>query len=129
MNYQRITPRARLGTTGLSVEHDLTAGDCCVIFPPDRVATVTVSVHWGSEFNAHYKIETTCNQADYVQESLDSDEPRHAVYWDNVYGDDFTMATQGSITICNAVTAIKVTSVNDASDTNPAQVINVCFVG
>lgn len=129
MNYHRLTPRARLGTTGVSVEYDLAAGETCVLFPPDRVATITIATHWEAGKDAHAIIETTCNSADNVQAALDDKAGARAVYWDNVYGENFQLSTQGSITVCNAVTAIRVTSVRRDEDTNAADTINVCFVG
>ena len=49
MNYGRIAPRSRNGTTGLSEEKDLQAGEAVWISPPDRVAAITVAVHITSD--------------------------------------------------------------------------------
>ena len=45
MSYGRVTPRARIGTTGVSEEMDVGAGEGVWINPPDRVAAITVAVH------------------------------------------------------------------------------------
>ena len=40
MSYGRVTPRARIGTTGVSEEMDVGAGEGVWISPPDRVAAI-----------------------------------------------------------------------------------------
>lgn len=131
MGNNRVIPRARQGTTGLSQEHDLQKGESCYIIPPDRVAEINIGVHWGAG-TAKYKIETTGNLVDYVDESFSASGGTHTVYWDNLFGynadgSDIVMAEEVSINIINTVTAIRVTNLSDENDTGGA--LNVWFVG
>ena len=43
MSYGRVTPRARQGTTGVSIEENIGAGEGVWISPPERVAAITVA--------------------------------------------------------------------------------------
>lgn len=131
MDYQRITPRARQGTTGISEEYNLEKGGGIVIFPPDRVATLTIATHWAQNETAKFKVEVSFNRADNIAESL-KDNPNAIVYWDNIYGqdengNDLICTQQGSITITNTVTAVRVSHLDD--NTTTATSINVCLVG
>ena len=117
MAYSRVTPRARQGTTGISVEQDITAGEGIWINPPDRVAAVTIAVHIPSGQTASFTIETSCNLPETIGEDGTGG------YWDNVYGDNVTLSENTTVMIANAVTGIRV-NCTAASDK-----INVCFVG
>lgn len=117
MSYERVTPRARQGTTGICEEMDVTAGNGVWIAPPDRVAAVTISVHISSEQTASFTIETSCNRP----ETIGADGT--GGYWDNVYGDNVTLSENTTVMLANAVTGIRVNCIT-ASDS-----INVCFVG
>lgn len=117
MNYGRVTPRARQGTTGLSVEEDLHANEGAWISPPDRVAAVTIAVHIPAGKTAQFTIETSCNRADTIGENGTGG------FWDNVYGDNVILTENTTVMLANAVTGIRVNCIatNDH--------INVCFVG
>ena len=117
MSYERVTPRARQGTTGICEEMDVEAGAGVWISPPDRVAAVTIAVHIPAEETATFTIETSCNRP----ETIGAD--GLGGYWDNVYGDNAILNENTVIMLANAVTAIRVNCIT-ASDK-----INVCFVG
>ena len=119
MTYGRVTPRARQGTTGISTETDIGAGEGAWISPPDRVAAVTVAVHIPENQSATFVIETSCNRADTIGEYGEGD------YWDNPFGDGTILSENTVIMIANAVTGIRVRCLT-ASGTSK---INVCFVG
>ena len=117
MNYGRVTPRARQGTTGLSVEEDLHANEGAWISPPDRVAAVTVAVHIPANESATFVIETSCNRADTIGENGEGG------YWDNPFGEGTILSENTVIMLANAVTGIRVRCISASST------INVCFVG
>ena len=66
MSYERVTPRARQGTTGICEEMDVTAGNGVWIAPPDRVAAVTIAVHIPTSKTAQFTIETSCNRPETI---------------------------------------------------------------
>ena len=117
MSYGRVTPRARIGTTGISEDLDLTTGQGAWINPPDRVAAVTVAVHIPAGSTAQFTIETSCNRAETIGED------GMGGYWDNPYGDGVVLTENTTVMLANAVTGIRVNCIatNDH--------INVCFVG
>lgn len=118
MNYGRVTPRARQGTTGVSCESDLVAGEGAWISPPDRVAAITVAVHVPEGETAKYVIETSCNRADTIGED------GNGGYWDNPFSNNRTFENENCVVmIANAVTGIRVRCISASSS------INVCFVG
>ncbi len=117
MSYARATPRARQGTTGISVEANVESGAGIWITPPDRVAAVTIAVHIPAGETASFTIETSCNR----EETIGDDGT--GGYWDNVYGDGVQLSENVTVMLANAVTAIRVNCIS-ASD-----YINVCFVG
>lgn len=117
MSYQRVTPRARVGTTGINVEADVTEGAGVWISPPDRVAAITVAVHIPEDETASYTIETCCNRPETIGEDGTGG------YWDNVYGEGVTLTDNAVIMLANAVTGIRVNCIT-ASDK-----INVAFCG
>ena len=117
MNYGRVTPRARQGATGLSVEEDLHANEGTWISPPDRVAAVTVAVHIPAGESATFVIETSCNRADTIGENGTGG------YWDNPFGDGEILSENTVVMIANAVTGVRVRCLTAESS------INVCFVG
>ena len=117
MSYERVTPRARQGTTGICVETDVTAGNGVWIQPPDRVAAVTIAVHIPAGNTAQFTIETSCNRP----ETIGAD--GSGGYWDNVYGDNVILTENTTVMLANAVTGIRVNCI--ATDDH----INVCFVG
>lgn len=115
MSYERVTPRARQGTTGISEEIDLHATEGVWIAPPDRVAAVTVAVHIPEGQTAKYTVEICCNQLETIGRDGTGG------YWDNIYDAE---KTESAVTmLANAVTGIRVNCI-EASDK-----INVCFVG
>ena len=117
MDYARVTPLARQGTTGVNVEQDLHTNEGALLFLPDRVAAVTIAVHIPAGETASFKIETSCNRP----ETIGND--GSGGYWDNVYGDNVTLSENTTVMIANAVSAIRVCCVS--ADT----VINVAFCG
>lgn len=117
MSYARVTPRARTGTTGISEDLDLTAGQGAWINPPDRVAAVTVAVHIPAGSTAQFTIETSCNRADVIGENGTGG------YWDNPYSEGVVLTESTTVMIANAVTGIRVNCIAASSK------INVCFVG
>lgn len=117
MNYGRVTPRARTGTTGISTETDINANEGIWISPPDRVAAVTVAVHIPPNESATFVIETSCNRADTIGES------GAGGYWDNPFGNDTVLNENTVIMLANAVTGIRVRCLTASKH------INVCFVG
>ena len=119
MAISRVTPRARQGTTGISEETNVTAGNGVVLFPPDRIAAVTVAVHIPAGKTGTYKIETSCNRPETIGDN------GAGGYWDNPYGAGVTLSEDAVLMIANAVTAIRVT----VTATNAADGLNVCFVG
>lgn len=119
MSYGRVTPRARVGTTGVSEETDIGAGEGVWINPPDRVAAITVSVHIPKGVSATYTIETSCNRAETIGEDGTGG------YWDNPLGKGTVLSEDTVLMLANAVTGIRVNCLT-ASGSNK---INVCFVG
>ena len=117
MSYSRVTPRARTGTTGISEDFDLTAGQGAWISPPDRVAAVTIAVHIPAGKTTLFTIETCCNRTDTIGEDGTGG------YWDNVYGAGVTLTESTTVMIANAVTGIRVNCLKAQTK------INVCFVG
>ena len=117
MDYGRVQPRARTGTTGISVELDIEANEGCWINPPDRIAAITVAVHIPAGESATFVIETSCNRTETIGENGDGG------YWDNPLGENAVLSENTVLMIANAVTGIRVRCIS-ASDT-----INVCFVG
>lgn len=119
MSYGRVTPRARVGTTGVSEETDIGAGEGVWINPPDRVAAITVAVHIPEGVSATYTIETSCNRAETIGEDGTGG------YWDNPLGKGTVLSEDTVLMLANAVTGIRVNCLT-ASGSNK---INVCFVG
>ena len=117
MAYSRVTPRARVGTTGICEEIDISQGEGVWISPPDRVAAVTIAVHIPADETATFTIETSCNRPETIGDDGTGG------YWDNVYGAGITLSEDTTVMIANAVTGIRV-NCTAASDS-----INVCFVG
>lgn len=116
-SYARVTPRARVGTTGICEEMDVEQGDGVWISPPDRVAAVTVAVHIPSGETAKYTIEVSCNRPETIGDDGTGG------YWDNIYGTGIQLTADTTVMLANAVTGIRVNCI-EASDS-----INVCFVG
>jgi len=117
MNYGRVTPRARTGTTGISTETDITANEGIWISPPDRVAAITVAVHIPKNESATFVIETSCNRADTIGENGTGG------YWDNPLGEGSVLSENTVLMLANAVTGIRVRCLTASKH------INVCFVG
>mgnify|MGYP000945987723 CR=1 FL=1 len=117
MSYGRVTPRARQGTTGVSTEKNIGAGEGVWISPPERVAAITVAVHIPTNESATFVIETSCNQADTIGENGTGG------YWDNPFGDGEILSENTVVMIANAVTGVRVRCLTASST------INVCFVG
>ena len=117
MSYGRVTPRARIGTTGVSEDLDLTTGQGAWINPPDRVAAVTVAVHIPAGSTAQFTIETSCNRAETIGENGTGG------YWDNPFGEGTILQENTVLMLANAVTGIRVNCIAASSK------INVCFVG
>lgn len=114
-SYARVTPRARVGTTGLNVEENISEGEGVWISPPDRVAAITVAVHIPEGETASFTIETCCNRPETIGDAGTGG------YWDNPF--NATMNENVVLMIANAITGIRVNCIS-ASDH-----INVCFVG
>lgn len=114
MSYERVTPRARQGTTGICEEMDVTAGNGVWISPPERVAAVTIAVHIPEGQTATYTIETCCNRPETI--GVDGS----GGYWDNVYGDNATLTENAVIMLANAVTGIRVNCISASSFINVA---------
>ena len=119
MNYGRVTPRARIGTTGVSEEMDVGAGEGVWISPPDRVAAITVAVHIPAGASATFTIETSCNRAETIGEDGTGG------YWDNPFGDGTILHENTVLMLANAVTGIRVNCLTASGSSK----INVCFVG
>ena len=117
MSYGRVTPRARIGTTGVSEEMNVGAGEGVWINPPDRVAAITVAVHIPAGESATFTIETSCNRAETIGENGTGG------YWDNVYGEGITLNENTVVMLANAVTGIRVNCISATST------INVAFCG
>lgn len=115
MSYQRVTPRARNGVSGLSVDVNLVTGQGVWINPPDRIAAVTVAVHISGA--ATYAIECTCSSVEKIGEN-----GQHG-YWDAVESDSPTYHENKIIMLANSVTGIRVRCIS------ATRTINVCFVG
>lgn len=117
MSYERVTPRARQGTTGICEEMDVTAGNGVWIAPPDRVAAVTIAVHIPDGYTASYTVEISCNRPETIGSNGDGG------YWDNIYGDGVVKTESAVTMLANAVTGIRVRCIEATAP------INVCFVG
>ena len=117
MSYGRVTPRARIGTTGVSEEMNVGAGEGVWINPPDRVAAITVAVHIPAGESATFTIETSCNRAETIGENGTGG------YWDNVYGAGAVLSENTVLMLANAVTGIRVNCISATST------INVAFCG
>ena len=119
MSYERVTPRARQGTTGICEEMDVTAGSGVWINPPDRVAAVTIAVHIPAGETATFTIETSCNRP----ETIGADGT--GGYWDNPFGEGTILHENTVLMLANAVTGIRVNCLTASGSSK----INVCFVG
>lgn len=117
MSYARVTPKPRQGTTGISNEFDITAGQGAWVSPPDRVAAVTIAVHIPAGETASFTIETSCNRPETIGDNGTGG------FWDNVYGDGVTLSENTVVMLANAVNGIRVNCISADSH------INVCFVG
>lgn len=117
MDYSRVTPRARNGTSGISEETNIGAGSGIWINPPDRLAAITVAVHIPEGETAEFKVECTCNRA----ETIGADGT--GGYWDAVEKENPTYKESKVLMLCNAVTGLRVFCISATST------INVCFCG
>lgn len=117
MSYERVTPRARQGTTGICEEMDVEAGAGVWIAPPDRVAAVTIAVHIPAGETASYTVEVSCNRPENIGDDGTGG------YWDNIYGEDVVLTENSTIMLANAITGIRVNCITASNK------INVCFVG
>jgi hypothetical protein len=108
-----------MGTTGISTDMDVGAGEGVWLSPPDRVAAVTVAVHIPANESATFVIETSCNRTETIGENGTGG------YWDNPFGENAVLHENTVIMLANAVTGIRVNCLT-ASGTSK---INVCFVG
>lgn len=117
MNYGRVTPRARTGTTGISTELDIKQNEGIWISPPDRVAAITIAVHIPTNESATFVIETSCNRVDTIGEN------GIGGYWDNPLGDSTVLSENTVLMLANTVTGIRVRCLTASTH------INVCFVG
>ena len=105
-----------MGTTGISEEMNVGAGEGVWISPPDRVAAITVAVHIPAGESATFTIETSCNRAETIGENGTGG------YWDNPF--EGTILNENTVLmLANAVTGIRVRCISASST------INVCFVG
>lgn len=118
MDYHRVTPKAREGTTGISVEYELNANETAWISPPDRVSAITVAVHIPTGAEASYKIQATCNRPETIGNGTGG-------YWDNVDEAQENYTANKVLMIANAITGLRV--VCDSITEN--NTLNVCFVG
>ena len=120
MDYSRVTPKARNGTTGICNEFELDATEGpigCWINPPDRVAAITCAVHKQRDYDGDvmYKVECCCNSPSVIGEDGGGG------YWD-VVDSKRELYTDDSVTmIANSITGLRVTCFRGK--------INVCFVG
>ena len=119
MSYGRVTPRARQGTTGVSTEENIGAGEGVWISPPERVAAITVAVHIPTNESATFVIETSCNRTDTIGDNGEGG------YWDNPYGEGVILTENTTVMLANAVTGIRVRCLSASNSSK----INVCFVG
>lgn len=117
MDYSRVTPRARTGTTGINDEFDIAADEGVWISPPDRVAAVTVAVHIPEGESASFTIEVCCNRVETIGDDASGG------YWDNIYGAGTTLTADTTVMLANAVTGIRVKCISAEST------INVAFCG
>ena len=114
MSYDKVTPRARQGTTGVNVEADLLGGNGIWLNPPERVAAITIAVHIPPEQTGSYTVETCCNRPETI--GVDG----MGGYWDNVYGDGTVLTEDSVIMLANAVTGIRVNRIAARSHINVA---------
>ena len=117
MDYSRVTPRARSGTSGVSIDTDVASGSGVWISPPDRVAAITIAVHIPSGATGTFAIETTCSSTGNIGDT------GNGGYWDNPYGSNVTLSENTTVMIANAVTGVRVRNITSTAP------INVCFVG
>lgn len=117
MDYSRVTPRARSGTTGISEDISIGAGQGVWISPPDRLAAVTVAVHIPENSSAEFTIECTCSRAEKIGQD------GNGGYWDAVEEENPTYTKSKVVMLCNAVTGIRVRCIDATTE------INVCFCG
>lgn len=119
MNYSRVTPRARSGTSGISEEYNLKVNEGCWISPPDRIAAVTVAVHIPEGAEAKYRVQACCNRVDTIGQD------GNGGYWDD-YDETNPVNTKSEIfMLANAVTGIRVL----CEEITDGYELNVCFVG
>lgn len=116
ISYDRITPRARSGTSGFCNEVDLAQGSGTWMNPPERVAAVTVAVHIPEGESAEYAIEACCNLPDTIGSNGTGG------YWDPIEWEYESYTIDTVKMIANAVTGIRVRCISANST------INVCFV-
>ena len=102
MGYGRTEPRARVGTTGVSVAKDLATGEGTWINPPDRVAAITIAVHIPDGETANYSIECSCSPVD----EIGSD--GMGGYWDTIDNGVASYTENQIKLLTNCVTGIRV---------------------
>ena len=119
MAYQRITPKARNGTSGVATEIDLddTTNNMIWLAPPDRVAAITVSVHKKNDYEGdiEYAIEATCSMPSTIGDDGTGG------YWDPLYSTQASYTDEQTFMLTNCVTGIRVRCIEGE--------INVAFVG
>ena len=115
ITYDRITPRARSGTAGLSIDTDIEAGTGVWISPPERVSAITVAVHIPSGETGEYAIE--CSSS--ALSNITSD--GSGGYWDPIEENYASYTESKVIQLTNSVTGMRVRCISCDST------INVCF--
>ena len=117
LDYSRVYPRSRTGTTGVSVEKNLHEGEGAWINPPDRIAAITIAVHVPAGETAEFAIECSCNHVETIGIQGTGG------YWDPIEPLKATYTKSVVLMLTNAVTGIRVRCISASST------INVCFVG
>ena len=117
MAYSRTIPRARVGTTGVSVGTDIAKGEGTWLNPPDRVSAITVAVHIPDGETAEYNIQCSCSPVE------DIGQDGEGGYWDNIQNGITTYNDTQIFMLTNCVTGIRVNCINASRN------IHVDFVG
>lgn len=117
MTINRIENQSRNGTVGINMETDVEANNCVWIAPPDRVTSVSVSVHIPEGESAKFRIQATCNTLAVIGEDGTGG------YWDDVDEKGTVYERDTNICLANVVTGVRV--ICDAA----SSFINVAFVG
>lgn len=116
-DYGRVFPKQRSGTSGITFDEDVLAGNGVFLVLPERIAMIAVACHIPEGETARFVVETSCSSVDKIGDSGTGG------YWDNIFGEGQVMTENIVTNIANGITAIRVRVIEASA------LVNVCFVG